>query len=886
MTWSFVFNMAWRDARTQWKQLLVFIGSILAGIAALVAILSFRADVLRTVDDQARELLGSDLEVEATQEFTEPVIAWMDSLETALNGRSIEMTEMTSMVLYGSEATPRLSRVRAVESDFPLYGKLTTDPAFAVQEFDSRDGAIVEQSYLRELLLQPGDTVQVGLLRLPIIAALIAVPGESDAFSLIGPRLYVPQHLIGESGLLQRGSRVEYKRQFAFQSGLDVVGEPDGSSDTSSNESSKSETAGVVIAGQSDRISDILREELDTQRPFLRSERVRTETVESRKEDFDEVIDGLSKFLGLIGFIALLLGGLGVGSSVYVYIRRRIPAIASLRCLGMRTSQLVGMFLIQILVLGLLGGGLGTLIGLAIQWALPMVLADFLPFSIAQGFTPEAVLLGLGTGLLISFSFALLPILSLTRISPLLALRVREVSPLKQLPKPVLFAGFTLTGILIILTLGGLLNSLLAGLFFTLGMLFSAGVLAGIAWLLMRGLHRLRLRSLPYEARQSLSNLYRPNNQSVLLMTTLGMGMLILGTMVLSRDIILQRIQFTVGEDQPNLVLYDIQQWQNEGVNARIQEAGYKPEQNVPIVTMRLSGLKGTAVREMIEDSTNEISRWALRREYRVTYRDSLNPAETLLAGEWLGTFEGDPFADAVPISVSDEIQEELDLELGDSLLFDVQGVPMQTTVASIRKVDFQRPEPNFFVLFPAGVLEAAPQFFATTVFVDSEEKKVALQSAIVAEFPNVSAIDISAVLTSVRGFLDKISIAVQFMAGFSIVTGLFVLGGALSTSRMQRIRESVLLRTLGAVGKQVRAILLMEVTLLGILAALTGLILSVGAGWALAIFFFDLPYVPEFSTLGGFAGGLVVLALVIGWLGSRSIISESPLQILREQAG
>lgn len=847
--------MAWRDARTQWKQLLVFVSSILAGIAALVAILSFRADVLRTVDDQARELLGSDLEVEATQEFTEPVIAWMDSLTLTLDGSFIEMTEMTSMVLYGPDDTPRLSRVRAVEAAYPLFGELTTDPANVVSKFEQIDGAIVEQSYLRELRLSVGDTVQVGLLRLPILAALQAVPGESDAFSIIGPRIYVPQRLIGESGLLQRGSRVEYKRQFAFSP--------------------------LVVD-----LPELLREEIQTQRPFLRSERVRTETVESRKEDFDEVIDGLSKFLGLIGFIALLLGGLGVGSSVYVYVRRRIPAIASLRCLGMKTSQLLGMFMVQILVLGLIGGGLGTVIGLAIQWALPLVLAEFLPFSIAQGFTPEAILLGLGTGLLISFSFALLPILSLTRISPLLALRIREVSPLKQLPISVLVAGFALTATLIILTIGGLLGSLLASLFFTLGMLFSAGVLAGIAWLLMRGLHEVRLRSLPYVMRQSLSNLYRPNNQSVLLMTTLGMGMLILGTMVLSRDIILQRIQFTVGEDQPNLVLYDIQQWQNDGVNAQIREAGYAPEQNVPIVTMRLGGLKGTPVRELIEDSTSQISRWALRREYRVTYRESLNPAETLLEGEWIGSFEGDPFTDAVPISVSDEIQEELDLVLGDSLLFDVQGVPMQTVVASFRKVDFQRPEPNFFVLFPAGTLEAAPQFFATTLFVDSEEKKVALQSAIVSAYPNVSAIDISAVLNSVRGFLDKISTAIQFMAGFSIVTGLFVLGGALSTSRMQRVRESVLLRTLGAVGAQVRSILLLEVTLLGLLASLTGLILSVGAGWALAIFFFELPYIPEFPTLGLFALGLIVLAFIIGWLGSRSIISESPLQILREQTG
>lgn len=850
----FALMTAWRDARAQWRQLLLFTGSILAGIAALVAILSFRADVLRTVDQQARELLGADLMAEVNQPFAEPTLAWLDSLSGVYGGRSLDMVEFSSMVLYGPNRVPRLSRVRGVQPSYPLYGSLTTRPAGAVSAFADAPGAVVEASYLRELGLQPGDSVRVGLLELPISAALESVPGESEAFSLIGPRIYIPYALIEQSGLLQRGSQVEYSKLYAFEAAL---ADPEGFTAT-------------------------IREDVRDARPLLRAERMRVETVESRQEDFDEVIDALSKFLGLIAFIALLLGGLGVGSSVFVYIRRRIPVIATLRCLGVRTPTLLLIYLTQIVVLGTLGGLAGSAIGLSIQWMLPLLLQDFLPFEIQQAFTPEAVVLGLGTGLLISLSFALLPILSVTRVSPLLALRVQQESD-GRLPRWMVALAVGLSALLIAGTLGLLLESLVAGVLFTAGIAASALILRGIASLLMAGVKALRMPSLPYEFRQSLSNLHRPRNQTGLLLVTLGMGMLILGTMVLSRDILLERIQFTVGDDQPNLVLYDIQQWQNEGVNARIREAGFEPEQNVPIVSMRLASRKGRTVRELLADSTRDVRRWALTREYRVTYRDTLNPAETLLDGEWVGRVEG--FEEVVPISISDDIQEDLRVEVGDTLTFDVQGVPITTRVASIRSVDFTRPEPNFFVLFPAGVLEPAPQFFATTVFVGQESEKIALQSSIVSAFPNVSAIDISAVLGSVRAFLDKISMAVQFMAGFSLATGILVLAGALSISRLQRVRESVLLRTIGASGRQIRRILLLEMATLGVLSALTGLILSIGAGWALAVFYFDLPYVPEFGALGGFAAGLVAMTLLTGWLGSRGITRESPLQILRSQA-
>lgn len=390
----------------------------------------------------------------------------------------------------------------------------------------------------------------------------------------------------------------------------------------------------------------------------------------------------------------------------------------------------------------------------------------------------------------------------------------------------------------------------------------------------------LRLKTFSYELRQGMANLFRPNNQTAMLVTTLGMGMLLIGTLFLSQDMLLQRINLQFGDETPDLVFYDIQSDQNSGLIQTIEANGGSVLQNVPIVSMRLSERKGESVQDVRADTTIQISGWALSREYRVTYRENITESETILEGEWIS--EADGLLSVIPISVSLQIMDELQIELGDTLGFDVQGVPIKTYVASVREVDFQRAEPNFFVLFPTGVLENAPQFFAATVNAETNEISLAIQQAVVSEFPNISAIDISIALQSVREFLDKISLAIQFMALFSIFTGFIVLASSILISRRQRTRESVLLRTLGAKKSQVGTIQTIEYALLGLLASLTGLLLAVIASWGLATFYFDLSFVPDFLTLTAITLLIMITAIVIGWSGNRHIFKHSPLEILR----
>ena len=840
----FIWRHAWRDARPQWKNLLLYTSAVIAGVAALVAILSFRNDVLLTVEEQSRELLGADIEFRSTQEFPAPVLSYIDSV----GGSAAESIEFNSMVQFLATGNSRLSQIRAIDGPFPLYGSIKTNPEDAAQNYQHESSALVEQSAMRQFGITVGDSIQVGRIVLPVSGELISVPGESAAFSFVGPRVYIPLEVLENSGLLQRGSRVVYKQYLVTAS-----------------------------AEEAQQISSQFR-------PLGREHNVRTETVQSRQEDFEATVNNLGKFLGLIAFVALLLGGLGAASAVYVYIKRKTADVATLRCIGMPKEKILAIFTIQIAAIGLIGAVAGSVIGVIIQNWLPLLFTDLLPFDIVQAISWPAIFLGLFIGVAVSIGFSLLPLLSVTGISPMLTLRKTEFSPLKNLPARVKTASLLATSLLLVLIIALLTESLVISLVFALGVLVSVLLLWLVALLLMSIVKGLRLKSFSYVWRQGTANLFRPNNQTPLLLTTIGMGMLLISTLYLSQETLLNSISMQMDDDLPNLVFYDVQMDQNEGVNRLVEERGAKVMQNVPIVSMRLQNRKGRPVSEVRADTTLDIRSWALSREYRVTYRSELQDSETIVDGEWIG--EADGIMQTVPISIAEQIRDELNVEVGDTLGFNVQGIVVKTVVASIRDVDFQRPEPNFFVLFPAGVLEQAPQFYATTVQTGGDSETFVLQQAVVSEFPNISILDISVVINTVREFLDRISIAIRFMALFSIITGLIVLASSIAISRRQRTHESVLLRTLGGTKKQVSAIQTVEYLLLGTLATLTGLLLALGAGWLLAVFYFDLTFVPEIGTLMLFSLFIIISALLIGWSGSRHIFKKSPNEILRLEAG
>jgi putative ABC transport system permease protein len=388
--------------------------------------------------------------------------------------------------------------------------------------------------------------------------------------------------------------------------------------------------------------------------------------------------------------------------------------------------------------------------------------------------------------------------------------------------------------------------------------------------------------SWPYVWRQGLANLYRPSNQTLVLVLALGLGTFLLMTLYLTQGMLLRHASLTGADNQPNLILFDIQNDQREDVAALVRSFALPVLQQVPLVTMRLTMIKGHSVEDLRNDTNNKIPTWALQWEYRATYRERPINTETVIAGVWQGRV--DNLAGAIPISLEEEIARTLGVTLGDELVFDIQGVPVATTASSLRKVDWQRVQPNFFVVFPVGVLENAPQFYVLVTRVPSNDLSATVQRTVVQQFPNVSAIDLTLILQTLDAILSRVSFAIRFMALFSIAAGLMVLAGAVMTSRYQRLRESVLLRTLGASRTQIRQILAIEYLFLGSLAAVTGLLLAVVASWALAYFLFETVFAPPGPALVLALLLVIGLTVLTGMLGSRGITSRPPLEVLRSE--
>jgi putative ABC transport system permease protein len=365
-----------------------------------------------------------------------------------------------------------------------------------------------------------------------------------------------------------------------------------------------------------------------------------------------------------------------------------------------------------------------------------------------------------------------------------------------------------------------------------------------------------------------------------MLMVSIGLGTFIIATLNIVEKSLLSQVEFTGQENQSNTILFDIQPSQKEGILQLLEKNSLTANQVVPIVTCRLSELKGKSVELLQRDTSDRIPNWALAREYRVTYRDSLTHSEELFRGEIQKKGNG---KDSVWVTISEGMQEELDVKEGDSLVFDVQGVPVKVRISGIRKVEWSNDPPNFIFVFPTGVLEQAPQVYVAATRIDDKVIANTFQQALVLGFPNVSLIDLRLILSTVNELFNKLGLIVRFLALFSVITGLVVLAGAVMNSKFVRMKENVLLRTIGARTSHITKITFIEYAYLGLFSALTGIVLSLAGGWLLATLFFKITFAFDGLELLIILLGVIILTTLIGWWNSREIINTPPLQVLRK---
>ncbi|MCA1751377.1 MAG: FtsX-like permease family protein, partial [Flavobacteriales bacterium] len=750
----------------------------------------------------------------------------------------------SSMAYFPKNGGTRLVYVRAVESGFPFYGNIETEPPGRGRSAASAPEALADRTLLLQFDAAVGDSLKVGDVTFAVKAEVLKVPGQSAITTTVAPPVFIPLGTLDATGLLQLGSRMEYK---------------------------------IYAKYPADFNPELFETYLE---PWLESTDLRYDDVAERKESVGEAYADLTGFLNLTAFVALILGCIGVAGSVHIYLKEKTTSVAVLRCLGASGTDATGIFMVQVLGMGILGSAVGAAAGAVFQTLLPRLFADFLPFEVAMTASPGAIVQGILVGALASLLFALLSLVRIRKISPLKAIRAsfESADPDRA---PYVVAG------LIALFIYGFawyqLGNALGALWFTAGLFIAFGLLAGLAAVVMRGVRRFFPKGSPFVLRQGLANLYRPDNQTLILVVTIGLGTALIAVLFITQDLLLDKVKLSSApENRPNMVLFDIQSDQVDAVRQLTDSAGFPVINEVSIVTMRLHSLRGRSVDAIRADTTSGIRSWVTGREYRVSYRGAPSDSETIIDGRWQGKVEAP--GDSIFISLEKGLADEMKAELGDEVSFNVQGAVMKTYVGSIRKVDWQRMQTNFLVMFPEGVLEKAPKFHVILTRFETEAQSAEFQSNVVRAFPNVSVIDLQLILETVDTVLGKVSFVIRFMALFSIFTGILVLIGSVLISKFQRVRESVLLRTLGAQRHHILKINTLEYFILGSLASLSGIIIALIAGGLSARLGFETALSPDLWFLLQLYVAITGLTVLIGLSNSRDVVRKSPLEVLRKE--
>lgn len=835
---NWLLKMAWRDGKASLSRLLLFMASIILGIAAVVSIQLFSDNLKQNIKVQSKSLMGADFIIDSRQAPTEKVLKIIDSL----GGADALEVNFVSMAAFPKNESTKLVKVRALQGDFPFYGNLTTVPKNAGRTYQELGGALVDATLLLQYNLNPGDSIKLGKVTFPIIGALKSIPGSTAISSSIAPSVLIPFRFLEKTELLQLGSRKEY--QYFFK------------------------------APEMDL--ELLDKNID---PILDDEKADLDTHTSTSRNLGRRYDNVSRFLNLVAFIALLLGCIGIASSVHIYIKEKLKNVAVLKCLGASRKQSFYIYLIQIIGIGLIGGIIGSAIGTSLQFAFPYILQDFLPFNVEISISFQPIIMGISLGILMSVLFALLPLLGTWYVSPLEVLRGQEDN--QQKPKKARILVFLAILLFIFLFSFWMLKSAINGIIFTFGICITFAIMAGVSSLFIKLIKRFFPSSWGFTSRQSILNLFRPNNQTMVLVLAIGLGTFLISTLYFTKDILLAKTSLENKKTDANIILMDVQSSQEKALLANFKSKDLEVIDNIPIITMRMQSIRGKSANEIRKDTTTKMRKWMLNREFRVTYRSELSATEELLEGEFIGNAEqGKP----VPISIADNLAKDANLKIGDQVTFNIQGVLMETKIGSIRKIDWSSMQVNFMILFPRGILENAPQFNVMTTYVPNEESSADLQRDLVQKFPNVTILDLRQVFTIVEDILDKISWIINFMAFFSILTGFIVLIGSVRNSKYQRIKESVLLRTLGAKSKQILQITALEYVYLGLLGSLTGILLSLVGAQLIATFLFKEPFIPSAIPFLVFLPAITLLVVVIGLSNLKSVLQSPPLEVLRKE--
>jgi putative ABC transport system permease protein len=863
---TFVLRMAARELRASWRRLLFFFVCVAIGVGAIVALRSVIQSIRVGLVREARTMIASDIVIQTNRGWTPELRAEVDRrLAAAAVPERTESIETATMVRAERGDVARMVELRGVEAAFPLYGVLKIQEGGPYSHaLLQGHGALVGPELLVQLGIQVGERIVIGGQPFAIRGVVEQEPGRRVGAFSFGARVLVDLEDLRQTGLLSYGSRASHQI-------LLRVREAD---------------VGTLTA---------------TLREDLRDKFVSARSYQALEDDIGEDLQRAENYLSLVGFVIVVLGGIGVWSVTRVFVRQKIRSVAILKCVGASTAQVLATYVVQVALLGLAGSLLGVGLAAAGVASIPASIVASLGGG-PYGLTPSAVVQGLLVGLLVSLLFALVPLLEVRRVRPLLLLRGGE----SGLGSSAAAGGSSSSGfrawlarvdvvqvgtaVLVTAALVAVASwqaaSVRAGALVSVGFGAVAVLLYAAAWAVVRVVRPLTATPW-FPLRHAVLSLRRPGNQTRVILLAVGLGsFFVLGVRALQQNLV---SEFSLELDQrgADMFLIDIQRDQVDGVRSLLSAAGSQDGERarlVPVLRARVTAVRGREVN--LESFSDVRGRGSLAREYTITYRPHLEPNETVTAGTF---WAADATAGAgVPqeVSIEQSIHERFRINVGDDMRFDVLGRTLEAKVTSIRRVDWEDSRSGgFMFVFSPGALAQAPHAFIGFVRGPAEAPaRARLQHSIVQRYPNVSAIDGRDILARIKSIVDNVILAISVVGGVALLSGVLILVGAVAMTKFQRTYEAAILRTLGASTRLLGTMIALEYCALGLLAGIIGAIGALGLSWAVARYLLEIPWEPAPLLL---TTGTVLTAALVGTIGivaSLDVLRRKPLGTLRAE--
>jgi putative ABC transport system permease protein len=823
-----------RQLTASWQQSTIFVLSVALSMISLVALRGLGDSINRALLTDARELQAADIIVESNYALSEPTAGEIDRLVTEGSVEAARLWEFYTVARVPDREETLLSNIKAVESGYPFYGAVELASGRDFAETLMPGSVIVEQTLLDRMALTVGDRLILGNETLTIADVVTHEPDRPVDFFSLGPRVFVAAADLPALDLVKPGSRVTYTTLLK-----------------------------LADDGQLERVAQRLRNVRDEGQEGV-------ETYLTAPSGVQRFFDNLLFFLSLVAIFTLLLAGIGIQSALTAYLRERYTTIAIVKTLGATRRFVTVNFYAIVAILGLIGMVTGLLLGILLQLALPSLVQDFLPPDIELTVSPRSLVEGMLLGAFVVAAFTFIPLYRLGELKPSFIFRKESIGLHQRWPYVIAVA----------LILGAfaamvywLLGEVRTTLYFVVAVLGLLAISAVLTEGVLRVLRRQRPRRLP--ARQALRGLFRPRNPTRAIIITLSASLAVLFCIFLVEQTLDASFVAAYPEDAPNVFFLDIQPDQVEDFAVALGEES----EFFPVIRATIAAVNGEAPRPSEDDSDGPRGEDGRDFQFSLTYRDDLLDNEAVVGG---GTLF-DASVASPQVSVLDDVQEWAGVELGDVITFRIQGVPLEATVTSVRTQTEESVQPFFSFVFPSSVLGDAPQTIFTALSVE-EAAIPGLQNRMVAQFPNVSVIDVTAAIDTFSDLARRVTRVIRFFTAFSIIAGLLIVVSAVFATRYARVQEAAYYKVLGAKSRFVLRVFTLENVLLGLLSALLGLAMAQFGAWLINTRLFELDFRPFLLPSAVMVLITILLVTTVGMLASVSILRSKPIQFLREQ--